>query len=448
MNKPKKQINRFTLILTSAIFCLVVVQSAPASEPVYDGKPLSQWLVILRRGYSAEEQHAAAPSPEDAIRQMGTNAIPTLLDILGAEEWNKKRIVSKLKSAEFRTVFTKYHPGAEDIRDIAVDGFKVLGTNAEAAVPQLTKLLHEPETCPDAARVLNMVGPKGFSALTNAINDEDLVGVVVLAIGQSSSGDPQVSTRLLISALKSSNPTTRGNTAKFLAGRDASLVVPALIPLLDDSEDYAWRAAAISLGGYGSVAKDAAPKLFSIYTNHPDVFVMGALKGIDMETAAKAESFIVNGGPLGVAGFGWTDTRLSDGQELIAGGFFQTTIPTAINHVFSRAELFDPATGKRTETGSMNVAREYHTATLLPNGKVLVAAGSDFKNNALSSAELYDPTTGKWTVTGSMNSAHPNENAVLQRDGKVRVSGWAGDKRAYDDLYDPTTGTWTVITNK
>ena len=394
---------------------------------------------------------------------MGTNCIPTLLDILGAKEWNKKRVVSKLKSKAFKELYGQQE--AEDIRYIAVDGFAILGTNAESAVPQLSKLLHDPETCSEAAQVLTQVGPKGFSVLTNAINDEDLVGVVVLALGQKGGGDPQVITRLLINALKHPNPIIRGNTAEFLAGKDPDLVIPALIPLLDDSNRYPRRLAANSLGSYGPAAKIAVPKLMSIYTNlitGPDmemIQVLGgtlleALRAIDREAAGQAEAFTMNDGPLGGAGSGWTTTKLSNGRELIAGGSFQTAIPTDANHIFSRAQLFDPTTGKRTDTGSMNVAREFHMAVLLANGKVLVMGGenlgADGRLHDLTSAEIYDPATGQWTATGSMNSPHPSERAALQSNGKVLVYEGGFDKYPIHghELYDPATGTWTVITNK
>ena len=395
MNKSKKQPIRFTLILTCAMFCFLAIQSAPAEEPVYSGKPLSDWLLLNATGDE---------SAEAAIRQIGTNAIPTLLDILGAKEWNKNRVVSKLKSADLKKGFQGEKADAETLRGIAVDGFKVLGTNAESAVPKLTKLFHDPETCSEAAMVLTQVGPKGFSVLTNAISDEDLVGVVVLAIGRGGGGNPKVIAQLLISALKSPNPTTRGNAAKYLAGKDNVLAVPALISLLDDSDPYPRRFAAISLGSYGSGAKSAVPKLWALYTNSPDVLIMSALSAIDRETAGRAEEFLVNSGPLNEARHGYSRTKLTNGLELIAGGVIDTQIFTVTNPFVASAQLLEPETGKWTETGKMNTARFGHHATLLSDGKVLVEGGHGEPSIPgryppdLSSKELYDPSTGIWTV--------------------------------------------------
>ena len=64
----------------------------------------------------------------------------------------------------------------------------------------------------------------------------------------------------------------------------------------------------------------------------------------------------------------------------------------------------------------MNIARGAFTATLLENGEVLVTGGGDVNNNLLASAELYNPATGKWTLTGSMTTARGSSGgAVAER---------------------------------
>ena len=74
-------------------------------------------------------------------------------------------------------------------------------------------------------------------------------------------------------------------------------------------------------------------------------------------------------------------------------------------------------------TGSLNTARCDHTTTLLPNGKVLVAGGSDSNLSALASAELYDPASGTWTATGSLNTGRFAHTATLLPNGEVLVAG-------------------------
>ncbi len=140
---------------------------------------------------------------------------------------------------------------------------------------------------------------------------------------------------------------------------------------------------------------------------------------------------------------GGTATLLPNGKVLVAGGFIQ-----GIGRA-SSAELYDPASGTWTMTGTMNSARDAAAATLLPNGKVLVAGGYDSPNGKgkyLSSAELYDPATGTWTKTGNLATRRAWPMATLLPNGKVLVAG--GTRYGYRflsscELYDPATETWT-----
>ena len=134
-----------------------------------------------------------------------------------------------------------------------------------------------------------------------------------------------------------------------------------------------------------------------------------------------------------------TETLLPDGKVLVAGGGGSSSGP------LSSAELYDPATGTWTNTGSLNIARENHTATLLANGKVLVAGGDNY-NAPLSSAELYDPATGTWTLTGSMAYVRTLFTATLLTNGQVLVAGgtdMGGNYTSSAELFNPATGTWT-----
>lgn len=156
-------------------------------------------------------------------------------------------------------------------------------------------------------------------------------------------------------------------------------------------------------------------------------------------------------GAMRSARWGHVATLLPTGKVLVAGGAtdfdWNRYVPVGVTN---SAELYDPASGTWTNTGAMNAARIGHTATLLPNGKVLVAGGGfGLTNVFLSSAELYDPVAGTWTNTGGMNNARGSHSATLLPGGKVMVAGgYAGTNYLSSvELYDPATGTWTLTGN-
>jgi HEAT repeats/Galactose oxidase, central domain len=399
--------NRLSGLLLFLIFIATVFRlSARAAEPSYNGKPLSEWLLILKIGStSTGERVEDDTEARDAVRQMGTNTIPTLLDILGANDRSKLWVLSKLKSKGFREMYHNPNVPTDDLHDTGVMAFGLLGTNAIPAIPKIKKLLDDWETCSGAAQVLVGLGPAGWDTLTNGLynSDDNVRGVTLWAIGSKSTMDSNAIARIMIAALKDPDMVNRTTAIRYLGGKDPAVAIPVLLPLLDNPKDYDYAVVGRSLSSYGAAAKAAVPKLLSLYTNHWNIELMWALKAIDMEAAAQAEQLMVNSGPLNNARKGYTRTKLANGLELIAGGYIHTEIPTVNNRELSRAELLDPKTGKWTETSEMNTARDGHTATLLPNGKVLVEGGYGSgvigkKPPVLSSKELYDPVTGTWTA--------------------------------------------------
>ena len=108
-------------------------------------------------------------------------------------------------------------------------------------------------------------------------------------------------------------------------------------------------------------------------------------------------------------------------------------------------EVYDPTTGSWSATGSLNEGRSQHTTTLLPGGKVLVAAGYNRDTTALSSVELYEPASGSWSATGSSNAVRYEHTSTLLPNGDVLVAagvGMGGDINSAE-LYHPGSGTWT-----
>ncbi|MCI0553320.1 MAG: hypothetical protein L0287_20415 [Anaerolineae bacterium] len=137
---------------------------------------------------------------------------------------------------------------------------------------------------------------------------------------------------------------------------------------------------------------------------------------------------------------GHTATLLPNGQVLIVGGWNQSGRT-------STAELFDPQTGTFDYTGSMMTPRQGFTATLLKNGQVLIAGGDSARNTPQLTAELYDPVTKTFTSTGDLNHGRMAHTATLMNDGKVLlVGGSSGNDTVLSsaEIYDPSTGAFTL----
>jgi hypothetical protein len=141
-------------------------------------------------------------------------------------------------------------------------------------------------------------------------------------------------------------------------------------------------------------------------------------------------------GSLQTARFAHAATLLADGRVLVTGGLGVAPSGSVINPKLDSAEIYDPASGTFTPTGSMINARAHHVTALLGVRQVLVVGG-----DSSQSAELFDARTGTFTATGSLTSPHTVPTATLMGNGKVLVAGGA---TAAAELYDPVSGTFSA----
>jgi N-acetylneuraminic acid mutarotase len=130
---------------------------------------------------------------------------------------------------------------------------------------------------------------------------------------------------------------------------------------------------------------------------------------------------------------------LTNGKVLVSGGL------STGSTVLAGAELYDPTSGTWSSAGFLSVARYAHTATLLANGNVLVAGGCTTSACTPDTAvsEIYDPASNSWSTTGSLNTARDSHTAVRLKSGKVLAIG--GSAGTSCELYDPSNGTWSSV---
>lgn len=296
--------SRVSLVVVLALAAIGALSYATrTSEPSFQGRALSRWLSDIE---NAHEDREAEPAM-NAVRQIGTNAIPYLLGMMRVED-------SKLKET-FITLFARAHifririPDASRKHLRAMFGFEALGAQASSAVPELKELVNNPKIVHFAASALVNINLEGVQAATcglqstNVIVRRETAGVLgILGLVRFSTNASPARLDLLrtqsefvvpplIHALTDPDELTqaRAATSLGLLGQKPEIVVPALIKNLQETNG--WRvpaSAAKGLGRFGPEATPALPALKAV-AGHQDSRVREAVAGAIRAIESPAE---------------------------------------------------------------------------------------------------------------------------------------------------------------
>ena len=252
-------------VLLTAVLAVTLWHGLRPQEPIYQGKRLSEWLTPLPeelRGISDGEMEWR--QTEEAVRQAGTNAIPTLLRLLRVKDSAAKVQFMRLAQRQhWREI--RYFP-AEEWNSAAARAFKVLGAEARYAVPALVEIADRnisPASHYAAIAALGNIGPAAR-------------GAVPALLRYTTGGDSSL----------------RWHAINSLAaiGAEPDRVVPVLIDALEDPNSR--PSAASALGEYGTNARPAVPRLIRLLHSQEDItdkrIYTNALKKIHREAAVKA----------------------------------------------------------------------------------------------------------------------------------------------------------------
>ncbi len=309
-------------------------------------------------------------------------------------------------------------------------------------VPSVTTLAATLVT--DNAATLNgTANPNGFatSAWFDWGTDPSFASFSSTAASAIGAGAVDVAVSARISAL------SPGTAYYFRVAASNSYGTQRDVPArFDVFPDYFETSGSLGTGRLGHVA---------VALTNGDVLVAGGSGGSGSSTAvAPPEVYSLASGTFSPAGamathrwFGHTGTRLADGRVLIVGGVGQ--VSGGDNVTVASAELYNPATRAFSATGGMSVPRSGHTATLLSDGRVLIAGGRN-ADQALGTAEIYNPATGAFAPAVGMIAARSAHSATLLPNSTVLVAGGLDNAQlplSTTEIYSGSSGTFAAGDN-
>jgi len=309
----RKQVKVASTVLVITLAGLTTWRVSEPREAVYQGKTLSSWLEAYYP-WGQKQQVEEYARADEALRQMGTNALPFLLLMIRASDSPLRRsantLLRKQRFFEFELAI------AETSHRRAQAAFRALREIAKPAIPQLAQLLNDrdPDVAAYAADALGEIGPDSAGALVDAMHHESgkVRALGAMAAGSCAfeanhSGHEPVDAKMaaafgsfanrvvphLVNCLKDNDPDVRGRAAEALGffGKPSSKVLSGLTELLADKDPWPRRAATRAIAEFGSEAQAAVPALVTrLQDEELEVrqYATNALNAIDHEAAAKA----------------------------------------------------------------------------------------------------------------------------------------------------------------
>jgi HEAT repeat protein len=282
----KKQGLLAFILIAGALALLLWIAQQPR-EPVYQGRQLSSWLKDLEN-WDGDTNNAAFV----AFREMGTNAIPPLLEVIESDGSPIQRMIMKFNK---RQSVVKLPFGTPWVKTMtAAWGLYAMGTNAEPALPVLTNLLFHTNAVIASATVLAGIGSAGVPSLLAALTNRDYLIRFSAASGLGwEHADFEVVVPALIASLQDNNRQVKLVATDSLGQLHVKpeLAVPALINAFTNSDALLRSSVLISLGQFEARAKDSIPMVMTALKDSDKSVRTSAgfaIKQIDPEAAEKA----------------------------------------------------------------------------------------------------------------------------------------------------------------